>query len=218
MYSSVRWSRGLFQSSGWSAHQVKLIYIVKSGSPGFRNIRGKIKSLTESGRAILSVAAGTMGGMASWQEIESEAPEFAARVLAAMGAGKHKTMATLRKDGSPRISGTELEFKNNEVWLGSMLGAMKALDLRRDPRVALHSPSVDPDSENPSDWPGEAKLSGLAVEITDPADLEAYGAPPGEFHLFRLDIREAVFTRVDGDHLVIESWAQGRGLREIRRK
>ncbi|GAA0967046.1 pyridoxamine 5'-phosphate oxidase family protein [Acrocarpospora macrocephala] len=156
--------------------------------------------------------------MASWQEIEKEVPEFARRVLAAMGTGKHKTMATLRKDGSPRISGTELEFKNDEVWLGSMLGAMKARDLKRDPRVAVHSPSVDPDADDPSSWPGEAKLSGLAVEITDPEVIKAFGGPPGNFHLFRLDVREIAYTHVEGDLLIIESWAEGRGLREIRRK
>ncbi|GES00324.1 pyridoxamine 5'-phosphate oxidase [Acrocarpospora corrugata] len=158
-----------------------------------------------------------MGAMATWQEFEQEVPEFAARVLAAMTAGKHKTMATLRKDGSPRISGTELEFKDHEVWLGSMPGAMKALDLKRDPRVAVHGPSIDPDPGDPNAWPGEAKLSGLAVEITDPEVFAKYGGPPGGFHLFRIDIKEAAFTHVEDPFLVIESWAEGRGLRETRR-
>ncbi|MBO4274988.1 pyridoxamine 5'-phosphate oxidase family protein [Microbispora triticiradicis] len=159
--------------------------------------------------------------MASWQEIEKENPTLAARVLASMGKGRHKTMATLRRDGSPRISGTEVEFKNGEVWLGSMPGALKALDLRRDPRVAIHGPSVDPDEADPASWDGEAKLAGRAVEVTDPAVREAFGGPPGQdFHLFRVDVTEVVYTRVDesGEHLLIEMWHEGAGHRVVRRR
>jgi hypothetical protein len=45
--------------------------------------------------------------MATWAEFASEQPELAARVLEFLNAHKHKTIATLRKDRSPRISGTE---------------------------------------------------------------------------------------------------------------
>src|SRR5262245_27326457 len=119
-------------------------------------------------------------------------------------------MATLRKDGSPRISGTEVQFSDGQLWIGSMPAAMKALDLRRDPRVALHSPTVDPPEGNPSDWAGEAKIAGHAVEVPndDPADTS---------HRFRLDIAEAVLTRVSGDRLLIQSWHPGRGLEETAR-
>ncbi|WP_248961130.1 pyridoxamine 5'-phosphate oxidase family protein [Sphaerisporangium perillae] len=157
--------------------------------------------------------------MASWQEIEKEILELAARVVAIMGKSKHKTMATLRRDGSPRISGTEVEFKEGEVWLGSMLGALKALDLRRDPRVAIHSASEDPDEADPGAWSGDAKLAGKAVEITDRQVRESYGGPPGQdFHLFRIDVTEVVLTHVEGDQLVIEMWHEGAGLRVVRRK
>jgi hypothetical protein len=161
------------------------------------------------------------GGMASWQEIEKEIPELAARVLALMGRRKHKTMATLRKDGSPRISGTEVEFKDGEVWLGSMTGAVKALDLRRDSRVAIHGMSDDPDESDPTAWDGDAKLAGTAVEITDPAARERFGASPEmDSHLFRVDVTEVVLTKVDpaGEHLVIEMWHEGQGVRVVRRK
>src|SRR5438128_2406736 len=69
--------------------------------------------------------------MASWAEFEAAEPEFAARVRKLMSTRKHLTMATLRRDGSPRISGTEVEFADGQLRLGSMPGAMKALDLRR---------------------------------------------------------------------------------------
>ncbi|GAA3133843.1 pyridoxamine 5'-phosphate oxidase family protein [Planomonospora alba] len=158
--------------------------------------------------------------MASWQEIEKEVPEFADRVRALMDAHRHKTMATLRKDGSPRISGTEAQFKDGQLWLGSMPGAVKAMDLRRDPRVALHSASVDPDDADPAAWPGDAKLAGRAVEVTDPQVLEGFGLPEQEGHLFRIDVSEVVrtFVHADGEHLVVQMWHEGRGLREVHRK
>jgi hypothetical protein len=137
-----------------------------------------------------------------------------------MGTHRHKTLATLRRDGSPRISGIEAEFRDGEVWLGSMTGAVKALDLRRDPRMALHGASEDPVEDDPGSWPGDAKLSGKAVEITDPAALKSSSPPGEESHLFRIDITEVVVTSVDADaqHLVIELWQENVGHRVIRRK
>ncbi|MGH8900683.1 MAG: pyridoxamine 5'-phosphate oxidase family protein [Egibacteraceae bacterium] len=155
------------------------------------------------------------------------APEFAATVRAFFDAYRHKTLATLRKDGSPRISGIEAHFATGELWLGMMHGSRKAQDLQRDPRFALHSASVDPDDRDPSAWRGDAKLSGLAVEITDPETLEAalqaigHEEPSGgEAHMFRAAIREAVVTRVGdpADHLVIELWREGHGLQRFERR
>jgi hypothetical protein len=149
----------------------------------------------------------------SWQQFLDDAPEFAAAVQARFTIRKHATMATLRRDGSPRISGTEVEFAGGHLSLGSMPGAMKARDLRRDPRLALHSPTEDPPSSAPSDWSGEAKIAGLAVEISD-------AARDDEPHRFQVMVAEVVLTRVaqDGEHLVIQSWHPGRGLEEVRRR
>jgi hypothetical protein len=156
--------------------------------------------------------------MASWSEIEAEVPELAARARALFDAHTHKTMATLRRDGSPRISGTEIQFGDGEMWFGSMPNALKALDLRRDSRFALHTGSDDP-----PDWTADAKVAGRVEEIADP---EARAARLGEMaaggaHLFRADITELVVTSVAGDppdHLVIESWHPGRGLRRQERR
>jgi len=165
--------------------------------------------------------------MASWSEIESSAPELAARARTAFDAHKHKALATLRRNGSPRISGIEAGFIDGELWLGMMPGSRKALDLRRDPRLALHSASVDPPDDDPTAWPGDAKLSGRAVEADDPAMLEKLGAgdqpdgdPGGGAHLFRVDITELVHTRVGepADHLVIDLWQEGKGLRRLQRR
>jgi hypothetical protein len=159
--------------------------------------------------------------MANWSEVEAAAPELAARARATLDAHKHKVLATLRRDGSPRLSGIEATIVDGELWLGMMPGSRKALDLRRDPRLALHSASVDPPSDDPSAWPGDAKLAGRAVEVDDPALLERLGAGEGGggAHLFRVDVTEVVHTRVGEPayHLVIEVWDEGAGLRRLKR-
>jgi hypothetical protein len=149
---------------------------------------------------------GTLADMATWNQIVTDAPQFAQRVRDAFDVRKHNTMATLRADGSPRISGIEIEFGPDEVRFGSMPDARKAHDLRRDPRLALHSPTVDPPADDPGAWAGEAKIAGRAIaegSRTDP--------PPGD--QFRVDISEVVLTYLDeaASHLVIESWHPGRG-------
>ena len=155
--------------------------------------------------------------MTAWGEIETLAPDFAGRVQAVFDAHKHKTMATLRRDGLPRISGTEMQFGMGEVWIGSMGGSMKARDLQRDPRVAIHGTTIDLELQQ-----GDAKIAGRATEVHDEALWRAVNgdeaSPPDDSHMFRIDINESVLTRVEGDELVIESWTPGGGLRIVRRR
>lgn len=163
--------------------------------------------------------------MTSWADLVAAEPDFARRVSERLDAYKHKLLATIRIDGAPRISGIELELRDGDLWLAGMPGARKFADLRRDPRLALHSGSADPDPDDPTVWAGDAKLSGLAVEITDPAALAAYAGasteemPPGPFELFRVDVREATVVRIGepADHLLIEHWHQDRGLSTTKR-
>ena len=148
--------------------------------------------------------------MVSWSAVTAAEPEFAARVQRIFDAHTHKTIATLRADGGPRISGIEAGFADGELSFGSMTGARKGADLHRDPRFALHSASVDPPEGDPSGWSGDAKISGRAV----PAGPVG-GGPEGE--MFRADIDEVVHTRVEGNLLVVESWRPDRGLRRVER-
>ncbi|PGH43216.1 pyridoxamine 5'-phosphate oxidase [Micromonospora sp. WMMA1996] len=150
--------------------------------------------------------------MTWWSDLVASEPDFAARVRARFAVRKHGTMATLRRDGSPRISGTEVDFGDDgQLRLGSMAGAVKALDLRRDPRVAVHSPTEDTPPDDPSAWGGDAKIAGRAHE-----------EPPAEdgSHRFRVEVTEVVLTRVGDppDHLLIESWHPDRGLRRRERR
>ncbi|MCU1688832.1 MAG: pyridoxamine 5-phosphate oxidase [Jatrophihabitantaceae bacterium] len=134
--------------------------------------------------------------MTSWTEVTTAAPDLAATVRRTFAVRKHATMATTSRDGTPRISGTEVEFGDDgEIYLGMMTGAQRANDLRRDPRVAIHCPTVDSPADNPSSWLGDGKITAIAVE--EPAEAS---------HRFRLDITRVVHTAIDGDALRITSW------------
>lgn len=147
--------------------------------------------------------------MTAWREVEAAEPDFARRVRELFDAHRHKTIATLRSDGGPRISGIEAVFADGELTFGSMPGARKGADLKRDPRFALHSATVDPVDGAEADWPGEAKVAGRAVLLgaTDEADS------------FRAEISEVVHTHLDAEAtlLVVEWWTPEHGLRRVER-
>jgi hypothetical protein len=146
--------------------------------------------------------------MTSWSDVEAAAPGLAALVRAAFEGRKHHTIATLRADGAPRISGIEVRFDGGELTFGSMPRARKGTDLRRDARFALHSATVDPVQGREAEWPGEAKVVGRAV-LTAGEDADAFTA----------DIGEVVLTRLDpgATRLVVEWWTPAGGLRRIER-
>jgi hypothetical protein len=153
--------------------------------------------------------------MASFAEVESAEPAFATRVRACFDAHAHKFLATLRPDGSPRISGIEMQFVAGEPWLAGMPGSVKFTDLRRDPRFALHSGSSEPDA-----FDADAKVTGHATAVTDEDErrryAEAAGVPTEHmgFELFRVDLEQVVLVALDEKRtaLLISSWRPGRGL------
>ena len=151
--------------------------------------------------------------MTAWQDVERAEPEFAQRVRALFDAHRHKTIATLRADGSPRISGIEAAFEDGELAFGSMTHSRKGADLRRDPRFAMHSATVDPVEGSEAQWPGEAKISGRAILVG--STTEALDAA-----LFHADIAEVVHTHLNEEAtmLVVEWWTPTRGLRRVERE
>ncbi len=165
--------------------------------------------------------------MANWNDFEQAEPDLAIRVRRLFDAGRHKTIATLRADGSPRISGIECEFEGGELRFGSMTDARKGADLARDPRFALHGPTFHPTEGKESEWPGEAKIAGLAVpsgpieagESEDSEDSEDSDDDGPQGEAFTVDITEVVVTRLNEEatKLVVESWTPTRGLRLLER-
>jgi hypothetical protein len=139
--------------------------------------------------------------MAMWSEIEDDVPDFAAKVLARFKAGANTTLATVRRDGGPRISATEVTFEDGHVNFAMIPGSVKLQDIKLDPRVALHSPTTDAADSRPEDQSGDAKLAGTLVETKVLPDAV----------MLRLDITEAAFVRLEeGGRLVIESWNPNR--------
>jgi hypothetical protein len=142
--------------------------------------------------------------MATWQRFEQEASELAVEVRRVFEQSTSHVLATLRRNGSPRVSGIEVQFSGPDLTFGSMLDAVKARDLLRDGRFALHSQPAEG---------GDAKISGVAVEVTEPSALERGS------HLFRFDIEEIVYTALGDDrkHLLIQLWRPGRDVTKFKR-
>ena len=149
--------------------------------------------------------------MATWKAFEDEASDLAAAIRKRFDAEKTHVLATVRKDGSPRVSGSEVDFRGPDLSFGSMLGARKARDLQRDGRCAIHA--------HPGEG-GDAKVAGVAVELSGPekAVYTTGNEPPGDFHAFRLELTEAALTAVEGDELIVTLWRPGEGVKEFRRR
>jgi hypothetical protein len=158
--------------------------------------------------------------MAAFADVVAEEPEFAERVRASFDAHAHKVLATLRADGSPRVSGIEMSFVAGEPWLAGMPGSVKFTDLRRDPRFALHSGSAEPDA-----FTADAKLSGRATQVLDDDERRRFAAAAGVpaehlgFELFRVDLEQVVLVALNDEKtaLVVSSWRPGRGLTQTNR-
>lgn len=99
--------------------------------------------------------------------------------------------------------------------------SVKARDMRRDPRFALHSAPLDPEMVE-----GDAKLSGTVAEVTDLRALTDFmiavghgeGLEPGSemdpsvATAFVCDIDALTLTKVNVDHLEVTTWTSDRGL------
>ncbi len=156
----------------------------------------------------------------NWATFENEASDLARFARERLEAHKHHLLATLRADGGPRISGTEVTIGNGELWIGGMLGSRKFQDLRRDPRLALHSASEDPPA-----FSGDVRITGRANFVDDAAGRHPYlalfaaGEAPSEFELIKVRIEEVMSVAVapSGDRLVYEIWRPGEPVRRKER-
>jgi hypothetical protein len=152
----------------------------------------------------------------NWREFAVECPELSALGESRLRRSELCLVATLRKNGFPRISPCEPDFAADELLLGMMWQSPKARDLIRDSRCTVHSVVADK-----AGIEGDFKLYGHAVEVADEGLLRAYRAaiqertgwqPPGAFHLFALDIVSAGFV-VFGEDAYGLAWRKGEELR-----
>ena len=154
-----------------------------------------------------------------WHDFERSEPDLADRVRVRFAGHPHAVLATLRRDGSPRLSGMEAPIRDGHLWLAMMRDSRKAADVRRDPRFSMHS---SPDDENlPA---GDARVDGRALAATE-AETAVFVAghrlgidDPAAMELFTASVERVVLTRVTGGELVIESWTPERGWCEVRRR
>ena len=151
--------------------------------------------------------------MATWDEFARSAPELASagrRLLTRSGIGD-ALLATVRRDGLPRISPVYAEIVGDRLLTFVASSSAKAADLAGDGRYALHT-HVDPAS------PDEFSTRGRATAIDDPdvgrAALAAWAfdASTG-YDLFELDVERALLGRrptADDWPPAYASWSAGR--------
>ena len=126
-------------------------------------------------------------------------------------------VATIRRDGTPRLSPVEPYVLDGALLLSMMWQSTKAVDLRRDPRVLVHSIVTSRDGAK-----GEFKLRGMGQVEDDPLVQHRYATAvaaslgwqpePGRFHLFNIDIEDITYIRYDdatGDQY-LTAWPPGR--------
>lgn len=152
-----------------------------------------------------------------WNEFEASEPRLAALGRERLIEPGVVIVGTTRGDGTPRISPVEPLLWEGELWLSMLWGSYKAADLKRDPRVLVHSIVTGPDG-----GAGEYKVRGRAIEESSREFQQGYAREvrerigwdpqPGQFHLFRIDVEDVTFIRYDqrsGDQFVTR-WPAGR--------
>jgi Pyridoxamine 5'-phosphate oxidase len=155
----------------------------------------------------------------TWDELELAAPEIASLGKERLEHSRVALVATLRPDGSPRISPIEPYFAQGHLLFGAMAWTLKARDLERDSRCNLHSAVSGPDAGE-----GELKLYGRAIEAGDElrdACREGWwtGQPRESARVFSLAIEEAAFVTWDYDRgeMTLRRWSPEGGVRTTRR-
>jgi hypothetical protein len=159
-----------------------------------------------------------------WATFVDEAPDLADAVTPLLQRTAHHVLATLRRDGSPRVSGTEVQFVGRELVAGCPAASAMARDVQRDGRFALHTNPGAPTMDG-----GDAKLAGVAELHTAGALVDAlisslrdaadHPAPPDGVALLRFGLTQITHTAIhpDGDRLVIRTWHPGRAVESVER-
>jgi hypothetical protein len=150
-----------------------------------------------------------------WKQVESEQPRLAELGRKKLGSPGVVLVATIRADGSPRISPVEPLFWRDDLWLSMGWETRKAKDLLRDPRILVHSIVTGREGHD-----GEFKLRGRAVPENSVDVQKAYAEVvsrqlgwmpvPGRFHLFRIEIEDVTFIRWAGaNDQYVTRWPAG---------
>jgi Pyridoxamine 5'-phosphate oxidase len=162
--------------------------------------------------------------MTTWTEFVDAAPRIAAIFTRRHAAtGKLCMLATLRKDGFPRISPVEPRIFEGHLWIMGMPDTTKFRDLERDPRFCLHTATIDTQVSD-----GDAKLWGLVHHVPDgdlqerfagdlfeDIGLDLRGQELRQF--FAADVTAASAVEVGGGHMDVTIWKPGEPERVVRK-
>ncbi len=141
----------------------------------------------------------------SWKTLEEQNPE-----LAVFGStrlhGQVAYLATLRKDGSPRLHPMTPIVGEGHLFVFMEPTSPKGHDLRRDGRYAMHCSVADTSGSS-----GEFSVSGRARPVEDPglralaARLCPY-APADHYVLFEFDPERAASTTYENGQPIYRAW------------
>ncbi|WP_055556542.1 pyridoxamine 5'-phosphate oxidase family protein [Streptomyces sp. NBRC 110028] len=187
----------------------------QAASRGAEELLQSRKSGQEASGNPASMGAMTTRPITSWAGFQAAEPGFATAVRERFERYRTHVLATVRQDGSPRLTPLEVTFRFGELWLGMMPDSRKAIDLRRDQRFSIQA-NPGPGDGTPG---GDVRISGRAVEVTEPDSLARFAAevhPPEPFHLFRAEVTEVVHTEAGESGLVLRTWRPGQPVRVVR--
>lgn len=138
-----------------------------------------------------------------WSAIAASEPALDAVVFDRLIRPGVLLAGTVRRDGSPRISGAEPLVMDGDLWLSMMRTSVKVMDLARDPRILLHSIVTGPEPA------AEVKVRGTVRAEDDPGVQRRYAAAVsagigwrpvvGEFVLFAVDVEDVTYIGYDPD-------------------
>ncbi len=160
--------------------------------------------------------------MVTWKEFANEAPGIAdIFVRRHTATGNLCMLGTLRADGFPRISPVEPRIFEDQLVVVGMPNTTKFNDLGRDPRLCLHTATVDTHVSE-----GDVKLWAEAHNLQDKAlhrrfadDLFAesgFDLRGEEFDPFYVaDITGASSVELIDNQLVIAIWKPGEEVQKV---
>ncbi|MCY4371186.1 MAG: pyridoxamine 5'-phosphate oxidase family protein [bacterium] len=154
----------------------------------------------------------------TWTDFRAAEPALAASVKDRFEGHTHAVMATLRRDGAPRLFGMETPIRDGHLWLAMDTVSRKTDDLRRDSRFSIHSAPDEEDLRL-----GDARVEGRAVPALD-TELEIFVKghrfpidDRSALALFTADVTRVVLTRVEDRSLVVITWTPDGGMWTTRR-
>ncbi len=141
----------------------------------------------------------------SWKIFEQQQPALAAFGFERLD-GKVAYLATVRRDGSPRVHPMTPIIGEGHFFIFMEPTSPKAHDLERDARYAVHCSVSDTSGSS-----GEFRVEGRAHLVNDPdlrhraAELSSY-KPAERYILFEFDVESAASTTYVHGKPVHHNW------------